>query len=154
MEVNKMKREEKYKNTSTFTFYNANPKNRITGDCVVRAIATATNIPYNDVVKGMTEVYLKTGYVWNDTKGIDAYMKSIGWVKHKQPRNIDGTKYTGKEWCAYITAKFDNYDADRENYYNIVANIGGHHTTAFVDGTCLDIWDCTDKCVGNYWIKG
>lgn len=148
-----MKREDKYKNTSTFTFYNANPKHRITGDCVVRAIATATGIDYNEVVKGMTDVYLKTGYVWNDKKGIDAYMKSIGWTKRKQPRNIDGTKYTGKEWCRFLTAKFDNWDADADQYKSIVANIGGHHVTAFIDGMCLDIWDCTNKCVGNYWVK-
>ena len=149
-----MKREEKYKNTSTFTFWNANPKGRITGDCVVRAIATATNIPYNDVVKGMTEVYLKTGYVWNDKKGIEAYMKSIGWVKHQQPRKKDGTKYTGKEWSEHLYSIFDSHIEGEKNLHNMVTNIGGHHTTAFIDGRCMDIWDCTNKCVGNYWTEG
>jgi aspartate-semialdehyde dehydrogenase len=41
---------------------------------VVRAIATATGIPYNEVVKGMTDIYLKTGYVWNDKKGIEMFV--------------------------------------------------------------------------------
>lgn len=30
-----MTRQEKYPNTDTFTYYNANPKNRITGDCML-----------------------------------------------------------------------------------------------------------------------
>ena len=36
-----MKREDKFKDTATFHYYNANPKNRITGDCAFRAISTA-----------------------------------------------------------------------------------------------------------------
>lgn len=142
-----MKRQEKFKNTATFTFYNANPKNRITGDCVVRAIATATEIPYNDVVQGMTEIYIKTGYVWNDSKGIAKYMEAIGWTKHKQPKKPDGTKYTGAEFCRRIQKGAENLGA-------VVANIGGHHTVAIIDGVIFDTWDSTRGCIGNYWVKG
>lgn len=39
-----MKRQEKYPETRTFHFHNANPKNRITGDCVTRALCTALEI--------------------------------------------------------------------------------------------------------------
>ena len=40
-----MKRQDKYQDTDYFKFYNANPKNRLAGDCVIRAIATAPSSP-------------------------------------------------------------------------------------------------------------
>lgn len=146
-----MKRQEKYPDTNTFHYHNANPKNRITGDCVMRAIATATGIPYNDVVRGLAEITIKTGYCGLDNKGMDAYLKSIGWVKHSQPRKFDNTKYTGEEFCEEL-----NLGA-RKGLGAIIANIGGHHTVAItkVNGRykVCDIWNSTNGCVGNYWVK-
>lgn len=137
-----MKREDKYKETDTFHFYNANPKNRITGDCTFRAIATATGKAWGDVVMEMAEMSVKTGYAINDKKGIERYMKQIGWVKHPQPRKWDNTKYTGKEFCREFEPN------------KVVANIGGNHVVAIMDGKINDIWDSTDGCIGNYWTEG
>ena len=36
-------------NTPSFTYYNANPKNRKTDDCVVRALCTALKQDYNGI---------------------------------------------------------------------------------------------------------
>ena len=47
---------------------NVNHKNKKTTDCVVRAIAMATNKDYKEVAKELFEVYLKTGYAMNDRK--------------------------------------------------------------------------------------
>ena len=107
-----MKRTEKYPDTLVFHFHNENPKGRITGDCTFRAIARATGKSWEEVVREMAEMSIKTGYAVNDKKGIEKYMESIGWIKMPQPRKVDGTKYIN------------------------------------------DIWDCTKKCIGNYWIKG
>lgn len=38
-----MTRQKKYPDTSTFHYYNANPKNKVDDDCVIRAICTALN---------------------------------------------------------------------------------------------------------------
>lgn len=135
-----MKRTEKYPETSTFHYYNANPKGRITGDCYVRAISTATEIPYNTVVMEMAELQCKTGY--DASELIDRYLKSKGWIKHAQPRKADNTKYTGKEFCERA-----------RDYENYIANIGGHHIVAIVNGKINDIWDSTNGCIGNYWTK-
>lgn len=136
-------RQEKYPETKTFHYYNANPKNRITCDCVARAICTGLNEPYEEVLKGMFEMQLETGYEYTDTKGIEKYLESKGWTKHKQPRKRDNTKYTGKEFCKLL--------ADKNKRY--ICNIGGHHIVAIVDGKVNDIWDSTDGCIGNYWTK-
>ena len=139
-----MTRTQKYPETSTFHYHNANPKNRITGDCTFRAICTALEQPWEQTVKEMAEISCKTGYAINDKKGIERYLQSKGWVKHKQPRKDDNTKYTGEEFCKEIATSRHNY----------VAIIGGHHIVAIVNAKVYDTWDSTDGCIGNYWTKG
>lgn len=135
-----MTRRQKYPDTETFHYHNENPKGRITGDCTFRAIAKATGKRWAEVVMDMAELSVKTGYAINDKKGIERYMASLGWVKHAQPRKADNTKYTGKEFCKEFSG-------------TCVAMIGGHHIVAIDGGKAHDIWDCTNKCIGNYWTK-
>ena len=138
-----MTRQQKYPDTSTFHFYNANPHNRFTTDCVIRAISTALEIPYNDVVREMAELQCKTGFDPSEKTAINKYLSSKGWVKQKQPRNyFDGTKLTGKEFCYRINPNL-----------RVIANIGGHHIVAIINGKVWDTWNSTDGCIGNYWIK-
>lgn len=149
-----MKRQDKYPETSTFHYHNANPKNRITGDCLARAICAALEIPYEQVVMEMAKMQCETGYSSGSNELIDRYLKSKGWKKQSQPRKDDNTKYTGEEFCQQLqkdpwifTGKENDYKA------RIVANIGCHHIVAIVDGKVWDIWDSTDGCIGNYWTK-
>lgn len=137
-----MKREEKYPDTRSFHFYNANPKGRTGGDCVVRALCTAMNQPWDVTVRELTELGIKLGYVLNDRNTYEKYLASKGWVKYKQPRKGDNTKYTGKEFTRIIDKKV-----------NYIARIGGHHIVAIINGRVNDIWNSTDGCIGNYWIK-
>lgn len=147
-----MTRQQKYPETSTFHYHNANPHNRITTDCVIRAISTATEIPYNQVVMELAELQCKTGYDDGDVKLYDKYLKSKGWVKYNQPRKADNTKYTGKEWCKQLQEDYD-WVINPDKIKRMVAHIGGHHVVAIVDGRVWDIWDSTCKTIGNYWIK-
>lgn len=151
-----MTRQQKYLDTSTFHYYNANPKNKMGGDCVIRAICTALNQSWEQTVRELTEVGIKCGYVLNDKHTYEKYLEQKGWVKHSQPKKEDGTKYTGKEWCEKL------WWIGEHN--KMIANIGGHHIVAIVedneyDGNGIsrfrvyDTWDSTDKCIGNYWTK-
>lgn len=139
-----MTRQQKYPDTSTFHFYNANPKNRLTGDCAFRAICTALEKPWEDVVMEMAEASIKTGYSISSVKGIAKYLEEHGWHKMPQPRKSNGTKYTGEEFCKKIAVHGQRY----------VANIGGSHVVAIVDKKVYDTWNSTDGCIGNYWVKG
>lgn len=132
--------------TDYFHFHNQNPKNKFTEDCVFRAISLATGIDYNDVILGMAKNSCKNGYCLNGTKGIETYLKSIGWIKHKQPRKSDNTKFTGKEFCAIIQSSFN----PNRKY---IANIGGHHIVAIIDGKINDTWNSSGGCIGNFWTK-
>lgn len=144
-----MKREDKYPDTKTFHYFNANPKNRLTGDCVIRSIALGLNKPYNECVMEMAELMCKTGYSLVDKKGIGAYLKSQGWEKHNQPRKADNTKYTGKEFCRWL-----NKNCQDES---VICNIGGHHIVCIKkhEGQYKvhDTWDSTEGSIGNYWTR-
>lgn len=144
-------RKEKYPETKWFHFHNENPKNRITDDCVIRAIATGLEQGYNTTVIEMVEMMCKTGYMLNSAKGIELYMNKKGLRKLPQLKKADGKKYTGKEFCDYLTKNFPDGSLG-----NIIANIGGHHTVCikwYDDSYKVhDIWDSTDGCVGNYYL--
>ena len=146
-----MTRQTKYPNTDTFLFFNANPKNRITGDCVTRAMSLAMEIPYNDLVMDIARFNIETGYVayYHQEK----YLDSKGWVKHNQPKHEDGTKFTGKEFCAYL-----NELSKRKKIGNVIAMIGCHHIVCIkpsVNGKYKvhDIWDSSVHCIGRWWTK-
>lgn len=152
-----MTRQEKYPETSTFHYYNANPKNRKGGDCVVRAICTALDQPWEQTVRELTEVGIKHGFVLNDPHTYNKYLESKGFGKRQQPRKIDNTKYTGDEWCRWLQARAWDYDTWVSDCKAIVANIGSNHTvcikpTAGDVFKVHDIWDSTDGCIGNYWV--
>lgn len=143
MTTKELNRKKKYPDTSTFHWYNANPKGKITGDCVIRALCTAMEKPYEDVYRELLESALSTGYSIASKENYDRYLKANGWTKHKQPRKEDNTRYTGTEFCERA-----------RTYERYIAKIGCHHIVAIVDGKVNDIWDSTYKCIGNYWTKG
>lgn len=151
-----MTRQEKYPETRTFHYHNQNPKNRITADCVVRAVSTAIEIPYTQVVMELAQMQCSTGYDSSDAKLYDKYLQSKGWVKCSQPRKLENTKYTGEEFCRELQegTSFNFRGVSCNIDSRIVANIGGHHTVAIINGKVWDIWDSTDGCIGNYWVRG
>lgn len=147
-----MKREQKYPETPTFHYYNANPKNRITGDCRIRAISTACEVPYNQVVMDLARIQCETGYDQTANQGISILMKEYGWIKCKQPRKLNGKKYTGEEFCR--VQQRGQSENGIEISSRVFCNIGGYHEVAIIDGKVYDTWDSTDGCIGNYWVKG
>lgn len=146
----------KYPDTDTFHYHNANPKNKITTDCVVRAISTALNKPYNEVVMEMAQMYCETGYHTGENKLIDRYMKKHGWVCLKQPKKDDGTKYTGREFCRTVTHPIYCEDLNIPISFElnrILANIGSHHVVAIIAGQIWDTWNSTSGAIGKIWVK-
>lgn len=145
-----MRRQDKYPDTATFHYHNENPRNKITGDCVARAIATATGLTYESVVVGLAELQAKTGYSGVTPDGYGRYLDQLGWIKHKQPRKWDNTKYTGEEFCKELL-RYDSEIDSGNNMHRLIANIGGGHVVAIIEGQVYDTWNSTAGCIGNYW---
>ena len=60
------KRKQKYPDTDYFHFHNANPKGKMTTDCVVRAITVALDQPWEQTIREMVEMSIKTGYMLDE----------------------------------------------------------------------------------------
>ena len=151
------KRRAKHPDTDTFHYHNANPKNKITTDCVIRALATGLQMEYNDVVIELANMQCATGFDDGDTQLIDRYLKSKGWIRCNQPRKDDNTKYTGKEFCK--TLMHPIYSEELNLYkppfdsHHVIADLGGHHIVAIIGGQVWDTWDSTSGCIGIVWVK-
>ena len=127
--------------TKWFKYYNLNPKNKKTTDCVIRAIAGALNKTYAEVFGDICIISMKTGYYVDDRRCYKKYLESIGLQIQKQPRKVNGKKYTLKEFI-------DDNKFNNQVYLVNLAN----HLTLVKDNVCCDVWDCTDYTVGNYWV--
>lgn len=125
--------------------FNINPKGRKGCDCVVRAIALALDMTWEQVVREMTELGIKKGLVLNDDKLYPVYLKEKGFSQWSEPRDYDNRKIT-------VNEAID----DKYIYSNmtIVANVGSHHVTCIKNGTVYDIWDCSGRILHKYWVRG
>lgn len=126
------------KETSYYTYHNANPKNKKGADCVARAVSFATGKTWENTIKEMTEFAIPLGRVFNEKAAVEKYLEEHGWVKYKQPRQDDNTKYTVQEFCEM---------QPNGTFIVSVAN----HLTVVKNGVIHDTWNCGHKSVGNYW---
>lgn len=122
-----------------FKKYNKNPKQwKHEGDCVVRAISTAMNQTWDETYMELCYLGRKKCMMPNSKKLYEAYLKQMGWEKHKMPRHLDRSRYTVAEII------------DENKNRTMIISMANHLTCA-VDGTLIDTWDCRNKSVGNYW---
>lgn len=129
-----------------FQEYNANPLSRRTGDCVIRAIAAARDVPWEQVFSDLCRLGLKEKRMPNDKLLYPKYLSELGWHKQKQPRKPDGKKLTGREFCFLLSRL-----GIREP---VIAHIGQGHIVCIREGRILDTWDCSQRCIGNFWVQG
>lgn len=124
-----------------FIRYNNNPKNKKTGDCVVRAIAFVTNRSWEFVYMALAQLGVDSGLMMNNNKNWQKYLEILGYKKQRMPKKEDGKRYTIQEFADQL--------ADEEQTY--IISIAKHLT--IVKGKNLyDTWNCSNRCVGNYWI--
>lgn len=124
-----------------FKQVNANPKNKKTTDCVIRALTLATGKDYWQVFDELVALTKKTGLMFNEKRTEDAFLKQNGFIKQAQPRKKDNTKY---ELCELDSVCNDDV---------VIVRVA-HHLTVVIKGEVNDIWDCRFKTIGNYYTKG
>lgn len=123
---------------------NVNPKHRKTGDCSVRALCSTLGISWEEALKEMYEVALKTGYMISCKENYEKVLAKHGWVKKAQPKKANGKKYFVYELDSLLVGK------QKDNPVFVrVAN----HCTCAIDGKVNDIWDCRYMTIGNYYVK-
>lgn len=122
---------------------NVNPKNKKTTDCVIRALTEATGKPYFEVLDELVTLVKKTGWFMNEKRLEDKFLEQNGFVKMKQPKKFDNTKYQ--------IGEIDRVVGNIKSKTVIVRC--AHHLTCVKEGTLVDIWDCRYKTINNYYIK-
>lgn len=135
-------------NTRYFEYYNNNPKNKRTGDCVIRALALALNKDYIDVYKELFEMSLKTGYFMASIEIIRKYLKANNMIEFKQPiifKNGSRKKIKIKEFL-------DKLDELAILPSNIVVSTRKHILTLHYCKV-FDIWNSSLEIMGNFWIN-
>lgn len=137
-----MKRTTRMINNKYYEYINLNPKDKYTGDCVIRAVALILNQSWEQTMREMLEVSVETGYMINCPECEEEYLKVKGFVKCKEPRKIDNTKLSVREFIDWCIAD------------NIIAKVGSHHLTAIKNGKVHDTWDCSKNTMHTYFKKG
>ena len=127
-----------------FNMVNVNPKKKRTGDCAVRALVGTLDIDYETAIDKCAYYAKKLCYGITDKQIMEAVLSEYGYVKMKQPRRENGTKYMVRDMDQILTKKQMNE--------GVLVTIANHHT-CIKNGKIQDIWDCGNKCVGNYYIK-
>ena len=127
-----------------YEFLNVNPKGRKTADCSTRALVGTLGISYDEALKLQMDVSLKTYYDPTSKQVMEKVLEKFGYVKMKQPRKSDGTKYTVSEMDKLLTKK--------QLAEGVLVTVANHHT-CITNGHVQDIWDCRYKSVGNYYVK-
>jgi hypothetical protein len=120
-----------------FKEFNAHPKGIKTSDCVVRAIATATNTEYLECRRELNRKKRELGYSsYKDTKFLYDYLKDYPRLIFKAVKGelrIKGSDFT---------------ELHPKGTY--ILKMAGH-IVACVDGVILDTWDCTYRSVYTAW---
>lgn len=122
------------KDEDSYVFFNRNPNGDKIEDCVCRAISTATGLNYYQV-----------GKLLDHSARVNKCEKLCVCCYHNLLEKVLRFKV---HFCNGETVE----DVARQ-YPNdtVIIRIANHLTTA-VNGSVLDIWDCTGLPVDCYWI--
>lgn len=135
--------------TPYYHYHNANPKDRRTGDCAIRAIAYALMKGWDEVIDEMLPLVHKYKQMFDWPDLYTKYLKQNGYTQGSQPKHPDNTKFTGEEFCRLLD-KLGMNDP-------VVVHIGSHHTSVVAkhDGKykVQDIWNCSRDKVGKVFMS-
>ena len=118
-----------------YKYYNRNPKRLHLQDCVCRAISTATNLCY-EAVNNLLE--LTANEYGCDKLCLCCYNNLLEDILCYHREDV------------YFEMNVN--DIARKFPRNRVIIRVKEHLTTSINGTILDIWDCSDELVDCYWI--
>lgn len=119
-----------------FIKINLNPKERIVGDCVVRAIAAAEGRTWFEIYDRLVDLGRKKCALPNDKRIYSIYLK--GYPKINCSPEKGESRLTVEQFAL-------NNPKGR-----FVVRTAGH-LTAVCNGIIFDTWNCGNKCVYTAW---
>ena len=121
---------------------NVNPRNKKTGDCIIRALSVALDKPYENMYRELFEYSLKVGWFISDSRTYEHYLKHVHAIqKIPQPKKASGGWFTINEFFTYDMVKGKTYIVSTRK-----------HLTVIKDGMLVDSWNCKHEKVCNYYV--
>jgi hypothetical protein len=121
---------------------NVNPHHRKTGDCSTRALCCLLHCSWESALQLQCSEAIRTGYDPTSHQVIEAILMKAGWVKMRQPRKEDGTKFKVREMD--VVCSPEDLEA------GVIADVAHHYV--FLKGPSYwDEWDSGWKTVGNWF---
>lgn len=130
----------------SYIYFNMNPDKRKTIDCVIRAVALATDQDWETTFVRIAVECVKyhdmpeVNHIWA------GYLRSIGFERFMIP-NTCPICYSVKDFCK---------DNPVGTYILVIVGYGleGGHVVTVKDGDYYDIWDSGNEVPTYYWTKG
>lgn len=120
--------------------YNGNPKSRLVGDCVVRAMSIALNVDWDTAYVLVTAVGFGAKDMPSSNEIWGMLLRRNGFVRRSIP-NTCPECYTAEDFC-------------REHPNGTYVLGFGTHVATVVDGGLLvDAWDSSQESPQYYWEK-
>jgi hypothetical protein len=122
-----------------YVYYNMNPKQLHTNDCMVRALAYFFGVTWRKAFLDIIEWCANRGWVdWNYRSKYYIYLSERGFERHKAPEK-DMT-----------VGKFCDEFAKEGKVYMVQVK---RHMTIIDNKEINDTWDCSESVVENYWVR-
>lgn len=138
----------------SYVYYNPNPKQKNTGDCVIRALAKFFNVDWITayisicVYGGLNGDMPQVNDIWS------SYLEERGYKKHRIPDTCPDC-YTLKDFCLdHPSGKyFVSVDVGYIDLYESAdsGRINGNHVVCVKDGDYYDAWDSGMEVPIYYW---
>ena len=122
-----------------FVYTNPNPIKRNIGDCVIRAIAIATDSSWEKTYMDLCAEGLEMADLPNSNAVWSSYLKKLGFRKSIVPDTCPD---------CYTVADF----AD-DNPYGLYILCTGSHVVTIIDGNIFDAWDSSSEIPIFYFYK-
>lgn len=122
-----------------FIEYNNNPHGRAVEDCVIRAIAKATDQPWEAVYLGLVRTGLEMKDLPNSNTVWASYLRDNDFVMRTLP-----------DTCPHCYTIAD-FALDHPEGRFVVAT--GSHAVAVVDGDIYDAWDSSKEVAHYYFME-
>ena len=121
---------------NTFVNFNANPKNKLGCDCVVRAISTAMSEDWITVYRELCDLGAELYDMPFNKDVFGEYLKRKGWIWY--PCKSENGK----------RPKVCNFDKANSAILRVA-----NHLVYVSNHEYYDTWDCGNKSVYGYWSK-
>lgn len=122
-----------------FIYRNPNPRNKLVGDCVIRAISIVSNYDWDDIFLDLMVTCYNLKDIPSSNQAWSHYLHERGYVREIIPDTCPD---------CYTIANF----AEDHPHGKYIAHTGTH-VVAVIDGDYYDTWDSGNEIPVYYWKK-